>query len=153
MKSPQSLKQAVSKAESCLWKMSFKAWLCLSSEPSGLQYMGYSSQSSSCPQEQVSWFQASAWSSKAWPISFLHFLWAWPPPCLKRPLLQLHPQFLWTLVPHPNKKAKKHTKYTWAGSRKRWRKMMWLFYSMTSSFTPPFTCADIPAKYWVALSS
>lgn len=118
-------------------KMSFGAWLCLSAEPLGHGYAGYSLQSSSCPQEQVSWFRASVWSSKVRPISFLHFLWARSPPPLKGQLLKRRPQLTWTLVPHPKKEAKKHMKCIWAGSRKRWQEMMWPFYGKTSSFIPP----------------
>ena len=38
-------------------KMSFRAWLCSSTDLVDCGYIGYSLQSSSCPQEQVSWFR------------------------------------------------------------------------------------------------
>lgn len=73
-------------------------------------------------------------------------------PCLKGQLFKLHPPLTWTLVPHPNKEAKKHMKCIRAGSRKRGQETMWLFYSITSLIHTPLHMHRHPIKVLSGLS-
>lgn len=73
-------------------------------------------------------------------------------PCLKGQLFKLHPPLTWTLVPHPNKEAKKHMKCIRAGSRKRGQETMWLFYSITSLIHTPLRMHRHPIKVLSGLS-
>lgn len=121
-------------------KMSFGAWLCSTTDLLGCGYIGYSLQSSSCPQEQVSWFrpqcgaQRPGLSASSFPVG-----WATIPPLpvLKGQLWKWCPQLTWMLVPHPNNEAEKHQKCIRAGSRRKRQGPMWPFYSITGLIPPP----------------
>lgn len=140
MKSSERLKRVMSKAKACLWKNEFRGLAVLKLRLSVLRVLWLFFTKSFLSSRTSVLIPASAWSPKPWPISFFISCGLVNTPIttshLKGQLLKWHPQLIWTLVPHPNKEAKKYKKCIWAGSKKSDKELRGPFTVSLASFIP-----------------
>lgn len=148
MKSSESLKRVMSEAETCLWKNEFRSFALLKYRAfwaAGTLVIFYKVVlvlENKCPDSRpLRGTQRFGLSVFFISCGLGHR------PCLKGQLLKRQPRLTWTLVPHPNREAKKHMKCIWARSRIRWQGTMGLFYSTTILIHTHLHMYRHPVKY------